>query len=173
MAERVSSRKAANHARVVLWRKFLQWARHVVFGAPKKKESYYLSAVMPGMMGRLVAVRRNTPYAFQTWRFMPAYGTMPTNAQIFVYCDLIHEISHDDALATHRLSMVLVSPYQSRLYWSGDYQMESIAGFNNCAARVTEAIARTLLGTRYDELSPQQWKDKAQKFVDGFAIGRR
>ena len=147
--------------KINLLKRFLSWCRRV-FAGEAQRYPVQLEAIRTGTHGKLVPIERFTPYACQTWRFMPNYPTNPIGAQVFLYCDDIQEVSRENLRSTHRLSVVLVSPSRSRIHWWCDYDMTSLFCSTNCANIVCRLLAMPLLRNRYDDI---KWGEMAEKYV--------
>ena len=144
-----------------IWQSFTQWCRRLFFGA---KPNYPKQIGNPtrSRFCTLYEYERFEPHACYTWRAVTTYYLVPPDAHIFLLCDSLEGVARRNQLATHRLTLALISSKSKRKFWTEDFEMTSDLGDENCAWIVTRLLAGELLRNEYHAID---WSKQAAAYV--------
>ena len=147
-----------------LWNRFSHWWERLFVGE-KPRYPRPIGEPIASTLCTLYQYERFEPHACYTWRAIPTYYVKPPGAHIFLLCDSLKGVPKTNPLATHRLTIALMSAGAKDKYWSEDFEMTSDWGEGNCAWIVTRLLAAMLLRVEYSALKPTDWSAKAAIYV--------
>jgi len=144
-----------------IWNRFSSWWERLFIGE-KPKYPRPIGEPIASTLCTLYQYERFEPNACYTWRAIPTYYVKPPDAHIFLLCDSLKGLPKANPLATHRLTIALMSAGAKSKYWSEDFEMASDWGEGNCAWIVTRLLAARLLRSEYSAID---WSAKAAIYV--------
>ncbi len=144
-----------------IWQRFTHWWQRLFF-SEKTRYPRPIGEPVASSFCTLYQYERSEPNACYTWRCVPTYWINPPDAHIYLLCDSLEGVAKRNKLATHRITLALMSSHAKEKYWSEDFDMASDWGEENCAWIVTRFLAGELLRNEYAAID---WAEKAEGYV--------
>ena len=107
-----------------LWNRFSRWWERLFIGE-KPRYPHPIGEPIASTLATIYQYERFEPHACYTWRAIPTYYVRPVGAHIFLLCDNLKGLHKENPLATHRLTIALMSSGAKEKYWSEDFEMTS------------------------------------------------